>query len=199
MPKCQEKLSFLFRCVYIATMSTHTTPETRLRHRRDDDTIVLNLRRSGIDFSHEDAWDTAKEHVQVHRFFLGRDAGRPVSLGEGLSSWKLNVFEPISDAMNRHHVGLFFPRTTRDNLHLRISDHWFFLKTVNPLATADQAVVDFLRRFGSPAARLIAFFLYRNKDIGSHRRIASAETIDRRIREFRSGLYADIRNWPGVQ
>lgn len=175
------------------------TPKTRPGHERDNDTIVLNLRQSGIDFSHEDAWNTAKEHVQVHRFFLGRDAGRPVSLGEGLSSWKLNVFDPISEAMNRHHVGMLFPRTSRDELHLRISDHWFFLKTVNPLATADQAAVDFLRRFGSPAARLIALVLNRNKDVDSHRRVASAETIDRRIRELRSGLHADIRNWPGVQ
>lgn len=182
-------------------MSTHIKDNTQTENTQTDtthrdDALVIGLRSHGVDFSHEDAWVQAKDHVQVHRFFLGQDTGRPVSADEGLSSWKLNVFGPISDAMRRYHVGFFFPGTDRDTLHMQISDHWFFLKTKDRAATADQAAVDYMRRFGSPLTRLLATVLYARENNRSHERYASAETIDRRVMNMRSAVFADARNWP---
>lgn len=177
-------------------MSTHTKDNTQTATALREDALVIGLRRHGVDFSHEDAWAQAKEHVQVHRFFLGQDTGRPVSADEGLSSWKLNVFDPISDAMRRYHFGLYFPGTDRDTLHLQISDHWFFLKANAPTVTADQAAVDYMRRFGSVLTRLLATVLYGRKNIGPRDHFASAETIDRRVMDARASVHADLRNWP---
>ncbi|MFP4508538.1 MAG: hypothetical protein ACLFNQ_00265 [Spirochaetaceae bacterium] len=177
-------------------MSTHIQENTQTHHAPRDEAMITGLRRQGVDFSHEEAWATAQEHVQVHRFFLGQDTGRPVSSDEGASSWKLNVFGPIFDAMRQYNTGFFFPRTDRDTLHMRISDHWFFLKTNDPTVTADQAVVDYMRRFGSPLTRLAAAVLYGRENSRIQDRVATSDTIDQRVMDMRSSVYADARNWP---
>ncbi|MEZ0397219.1 MAG: universal stress protein [Anaerolineales bacterium] len=69
-----------------------------------------------------------KEHIDVHRYFMGLDLRRDVSDEEALLDWYETVYRPIVEAIRAHGLLRWFPGRTETDLYLWVSDHRYELQ-----------------------------------------------------------------------
>lgn len=63
-------------------------------------------------------YDSLREHVQVHRYYLGTQYGRDFSLEESAASWHDLIYRPLLEVMTRHGVQNEFPKRSEPELYL---------------------------------------------------------------------------------
>ncbi len=99
-----------------------------------------------------------KEHIDVHRYFMGLDLQRDVSAEEALLDWYETVYRPIVEAIRAHGLLRWFPGRTETDLYLWVSDHRYELQEqlgwpVSPAAAvADLAAREKHRPGSEPGA-----------------------------------------------
>jgi len=64
-----------------------------------------------------------KEHIQVHRYFMGLDLKRDISYEEAVKDWYESVYQPIVTAMRERGLLRWFPGRTEADLYLWVSQH----------------------------------------------------------------------------
>jgi hypothetical protein len=63
------------------------------------------------------------EHIEIHRYYLGLDLQRDVSLEEAAASWYDTVYLPVLKAIRATNVLKEFPKRTEADLYLWVSYH----------------------------------------------------------------------------
>lgn len=81
-----------------------------------------------IDFSEPGRFDTIKEHVMVHKYYLNQNQPGEIKFAEALWSWHENVYAPIVLAIKEEHMLGIFPGRTAADLYLYLVRHWDELK-----------------------------------------------------------------------
>jgi hypothetical protein len=66
-------------------------------------------------------------HILGHRYFLGLEQGREVSLPEAAASWYDTVYCPIADVIRRHRVLEQLPGWTEADLYVELTRRWLEL------------------------------------------------------------------------
>ncbi len=63
------------------------------------------------------------EHIEIHRYYLGLELQRDVSLEEAAASWYDTVYLPVLEAIRATNVLKEFPKRTEADLYLWVSYH----------------------------------------------------------------------------
>lgn len=72
-------------------------------------------------------YDEIFKHILGHRYFLGLDRGRQVSLPEAAASWYDNVYTPIAEVIRQHRVLEQLPGWTEADVYVEITRRWLAL------------------------------------------------------------------------
>jgi hypothetical protein len=102
--------------------------------------------------------------IDEHKYFLNLTVDHEIPWQEALDSWTRTVFEPLIGAMESHGLGTDFPDLGVDELFLKVSDHWYFLKRESdPEVSADRAVLDFGSVYAPNDLRRTEYFVKRGR------------------------------------
>jgi nucleotide-binding universal stress UspA family protein len=100
--------------------------------------IILNanyaefIERTQLDSSRPEAdlhltspggYAVLEEHIQVHRYFMGVEEGRNISLEEAASHWYDNVYVPVGRVIRQQGILRDFPDRTEADLYLWLTVH----------------------------------------------------------------------------
>lgn len=104
-------------------------------------------------------YEDLKEHIRVHRYYMGLDEQRPVSRSEALAHWYQTVYRPIVDAIHRLGILRDFPVRTETDLYLWISEHRAALEQalewpVEPGEAAEDLALEYSHKPGRVLARV---------------------------------------------
>lgn len=81
-----------------------------------------------LNFSEPGRFDTIKEHLLVHKYFLNQHIAEEIPLYQALYSWHENVYQPICQAIDAVDLLPLFPGRTISDLYLFLVAHWDELK-----------------------------------------------------------------------
>lgn len=89
-----------------------------------DETGFSSL-RPGADLSVSipGAYEKLREHLQVHRYFMGLDFQRDISPTEALTHWYDNYYLPLAEVIRARGLLRWFPERTETDLYLWLSEH----------------------------------------------------------------------------
>jgi hypothetical protein len=95
-------------------------------------------------------YDRLIEHIAVHRYFLGIEAGREVSEEEAVRHWYETLYLPVARVVAESGILEDFPDRTEADLYLWVMDHLHYLRGQRGGDQLDpgQAAEDFVRRLG---------------------------------------------------
>jgi uncharacterized ParB-like nuclease family protein len=93
------------------------------------DTTQLHRTRpeARLECSRLGRYDEIFKHILGHRYFLGLERGREVSLAEAAASWYDNVYTPIAKVIRKHRVLEQMPGWTEADLYVEITRRWLLL------------------------------------------------------------------------
>jgi nucleotide-binding universal stress UspA family protein len=110
------------------------------------------------------------EHIQVHRYFMGLEQKREISIEQAAGHWYEHVYLPVVEIIRGRGVLRDFSDRTETDLYLWISEHRESLKDELQMdVRTDEAAADLAERFGSRLQRVVDRF---------RRRILEALTPD---------------------
>jgi hypothetical protein len=89
-------------------------------------------------------YDRIFEDILGHRYFMGLQQFREVSIAEASASWYDNVYEPIADLIREYSILEHFPGRTEADLYLWITARWLELSQAQKPAGPAEAIADIL-------------------------------------------------------
>ncbi|MFZ3110423.1 MAG: transcriptional regulator [Rectinemataceae bacterium] len=89
---------------------------------------VQTTGKDDLTFSEPGRYDTIREHIAVHKYFLNQEESREIELSVAMLSWHENVYSPIVLAVKEEKILSLFPGRTDADLYLYIVQHWDELK-----------------------------------------------------------------------
>lgn len=93
---------------------------------------VAFLKRTGLDNSRPDAdltlteagaYRKLEEHIEVHRYYMGLEQQRDISLEEAAAHWYDHVFRPVIRIIRERGLLQDFPDRTETDLYLWLAEH----------------------------------------------------------------------------
>jgi uncharacterized ParB-like nuclease family protein len=85
-------------------------------------------------------YDEIFKHILGHRYFLGLERGREVSLAEAAVSWYDNVYTPVAKVIRKHRVLEQMPGWTEADLYVEITRRWLQLSEEGAPSGPDPAL-----------------------------------------------------------
>jgi uncharacterized ParB-like nuclease family protein len=106
-----------------------------------DSTQLHRLRpEARLECSRLGRYDEIFKHILGHRYFLGLEKGREVSLAEAAASWYDNVYTPVAKVIRKHRVLEQLPGWTEADLYVEITRRWLQLSQEGAPSGPDPAV-----------------------------------------------------------
>ncbi|MBN1440476.1 MAG: universal stress protein [Anaerolineales bacterium] len=120
--------------------------ETRLRKKRPG--ADLELTELG-------GYDDLLEHVRVHRYFMGLEQKRDVSIPEAAAHWYGHIYLPMVEAIRERNILREFPGRTEADLYLWVSKHRTELQQGwGNFISPESAAEDLAEKYGTRAGRV---------------------------------------------
>jgi uncharacterized membrane protein YgaE (UPF0421/DUF939 family) len=95
-----------------------------------------------LDCSQLGRYDVIYDHILGHRYFLGVEQGREVSVPEAAASWYDSVYRPLMDVFRAHKMHARLPGWTDADIYLALSKIWLVLDEEGlPAGPEDAAAV----------------------------------------------------------
>jgi hypothetical protein len=95
-------------------------------------------------------YDRLLEHIAVHRYFMGLEAGREVTEADAVGHWVDTLYLPVVKVVEESGILESLPGRTAADFYLWVMDHMHFLRERpgrEALGPAD-AAQDFIERYG---------------------------------------------------
>jgi hypothetical protein len=89
-------------------------------------------------------YDRIFEDILGHRYFMGLQQYREVSVAEASASWYDNVYKPIADLIREYSILEHFPGRTEADMYLWITARWLELSRAQRPAGPAEAIADIL-------------------------------------------------------
>ncbi|MEW6568582.1 MAG: hypothetical protein AB1449_10545 [Chloroflexota bacterium] len=74
-------------------------------------------------------YDRLIEHIAVHRYFMGLEAGREISEADAVDHWYDTLYRPVVEVIERSGILDNFPGRTPADLYLWVMDHLHYLRS----------------------------------------------------------------------
>jgi hypothetical protein len=98
-------------------------------------------------------------HIQVHRYYLGLEEKREISLEEASLSWVENVYLPVVEVIRELNILEDFPGRTETDLYLWLKKHQLELEEALDRDVGDEtAALDLRNEFGKRFGRRLRRF-----------------------------------------
>ncbi len=93
-------------------------------------------------------YDRLIEHIAVHRYFMGLDAGREVAEEQAVAHWYDTLYRPVVEVIERSDILDEFPGRTVGDLYLWVMDHLHYLRERSGKGSIGpaEAAADFVER-----------------------------------------------------
>jgi nucleotide-binding universal stress UspA family protein len=121
----------------------------------------LDRERPGSDLSVTvpGQYEVIEEHVAVHRYFMGLEQQREISVSDSVADWYDNVYLPVVNIIREHGLLIDFPTRTEADLYLWIADHRAVLEEdlksqIEVTSAADDLADQYSQRLYRVIARL---------------------------------------------
>ena len=112
---------------------------------------------SRVEVTSPGGYRTLKEHIQVHRYYMGEERGREVSLEEAAVHWYDEVYEPVARQIRRQGLLREFPNRTEADLYVWLSEHRAALEEALDMeVSAEAAAADLAGQHGSWLGHLVS-------------------------------------------
>lgn len=122
--------------------------ETRLAEVRPGADIRLTL---------PGQYNRIREHITVHRWYLGEQRGQDVPYDEALASWYDYVYFPLVSTIREQGILKEFPNRTEADLYLWIIEHlWYLRETYGEAVPLEQAAGQFADDFSERPVKKVA-------------------------------------------
>jgi hypothetical protein len=96
-----------------------------------------------IMFSVPGRYDELREHIDVHRYYLGLEQKREIRYEEAVTSWYDNVYAPAIEAIRREGILRSFPGRTEADLYVWVMKYLDYLRAeYDDEATVEQAATE---------------------------------------------------------
>jgi nucleotide-binding universal stress UspA family protein len=153
---------------YVTQVHTRVplTPDVRpedliLKTEYTDFLVSTNLDqvRPGVDLSVTEPgqYEQLEEHIQVHRYFMGLEQQREISISEAVADWYDAVYMPVVAIIRDRGLLIDFPTRTEADLYLWIADHRALLEEeLKGQVEVTSAVEDLADQFSQRPYRVIA-------------------------------------------
>ena len=113
-------------------------------------------------FSEPGRFDTVRNHVEVHKYYLNEHEDVEISWASALYSWHENVYAPILLAIAEERLLQYFPGRTSSDLYLYLVNRWDELKRgLDKDVGVGEAARDFRSSPGGPAGPPVSSGLLR--------------------------------------
>ncbi len=128
-----------------------------------DDLILRQERGAFLEYSHlpevrpeaniettlPGKYDLLREHIAVHRWYLGEQRKIEVPVTEAVASWYDNIYLPIVEIIREQDILKEFPGRTETDLYLWVVEHQRYLQEIyKGEVPIQQAVADYSQRAG---------------------------------------------------
>lgn len=137
-----------------ASFSPHMSPTDLIIEEEylkflDETQIEKILPQIELKLTFTNLYDLLKEHINVHRYYMGIEQNRPIPYEEGLVHWYGTVYLPVVTIIRELGVLRSFPEQTETDMYLWILDHQTQLQELYglPIRT-DLAVTDLAKQEG---------------------------------------------------
>lgn len=132
----------------IKTEYAHFLKATQLDQSRPEQTIEL---------TEPGRYRILLEHIEVHRYYLGLQWGRELTVEEAAASWFDTVYLPVIEAIRESNILAGFPQRTEADLYLWVAYHRERLKEQYGVMPQDRDVAAGLAEqfSGRPIARFV--------------------------------------------
>jgi uncharacterized ParB-like nuclease family protein len=112
-----------------------------------DTTKLHRLRpEARLECSRLGRYDEIFKHILGHRYFLGLERGREVSLAEAATSWYDHVYTPIAKVIRKHRVLEQMSGWTEADLYVEITRRWLQLSEEGAPSGPDPALHSLLNK-----------------------------------------------------
>lgn len=113
-----------------------------------DQTHLDELRPDhGVNVNQPGDYQRLREHIAVHRHFMGLEFQRFVPEEEAVIDWYDTVYLPVVNLFRERGVIEEFPERTEAELYLWLMEHLQFLHEQGEYLSREEAVQDFIKRF----------------------------------------------------
>jgi nucleotide-binding universal stress UspA family protein len=108
-----------------------------------EETGIQNLRPNvDLSVSIPGQYDKLREHIEVHRYFMGLELKREISREEAVGDWYDTVYLPVTEPFRERGLLHWFPGRTETDLYLWLSEHRVALEkelgwSIRPEVAAD--------------------------------------------------------------
>jgi len=110
-----------------------------------------------VEFSEPGGYEALWEHILVHRYYLGVENQRELSLDEAVTSWYDTLYGPIVQVIRQRNILADFPNRTEADLYLWIMDHRHYLRErYGQDVGAEAASEDFAEQFSPRLTKKLA-------------------------------------------
>ncbi len=118
-----------------------------------EETNIAQL-RPGVDLSVTvpGQYEILREHIQVHRYFMGIDFQRDISYAEAVAHWYDSVYLPIVTPIRERGLLRWFPGRTETDLYLWVSEHRATLESEMGWSIRPETAVEDLAARENPRA-----------------------------------------------
>jgi len=122
--------------------------------------------KDDLSFSEPGRYDTIRDHIAVHKYYLNENESREIALSSALWSWHENVFLPIVLAIEEEGILRLFPGRTHADLYIFLVRHWHELKrSKNGNVGIGYAARDFKAKSSRGKASVAGHFLEAAKKV----------------------------------
>lgn len=109
-----------------------------------------------LEISFPGLYETLKEHIRVHRHYMGIEQSREISLEEADRHWYEYVYRPIVEVIREQNILQEFPQRTETDLYIWLLDHQTYMQeklgwSIRP----EKAASDFVRHYGKRLIRVV--------------------------------------------
>lgn len=109
-----------------------------------------------IELTEPGRYEIIREHIEVHRYYLGLEHQRDVDLDEAAASWYDAVYVPVIEAIRETGIVREFPRRTEADLYLWVAYHRERLKESGCTPDDREVAAGLAEQFSErPVARLV--------------------------------------------
>lgn len=141
-------------------------------------------------------YDTLREHIRVHRHFMGLEQYREIPPEEAVRHWYFHVYKPIVDIIREQNILQEFPNLTETDLYLWVLDHQSIMEeefgwSIRPEKAAIDLVNQKSRGLFKSAIRKIKKFLSKFLPLSENKPLPQMERVIER-KEKGEKLFSDI-------
>lgn len=105
-------------------------------------------------------YQTLKEHIRVHRYYMGIEQSREIPWEEAVKHWHVCVYQPVVEIIREQQILEEFPNRTETDLYIWVLDHQTYMEeelgwSIRP----EKAALDLVEQQGRRMIRIAQRFL----------------------------------------